>query len=79
MSISRSGSISVNHAATYYTRNGVAGVAISQPKTEAGVRHIPMMDTVYDALKNEYDRQKRDGFCTFELDGFSGGVFSRIS
>ena len=35
-----------------------------------------MMDTVYDALKNEYDRQKRDGFCTFEFDGFSGFVFS---
>lgn len=39
-------SISVNHAATYYTRNGVAGFAISKPKTEAGIRHIPMMDTV---------------------------------
>ena len=68
--------ISVNHAATYYTRNGVAGFAISRPKTEAGIRQIPMMDAVYNALKNEYDRQKKDGFCTYELDGVSGFIFS---
>lgn len=68
--------ISVNHAATYYTRNGVAGFAISKPKTEAGIRQIPMMDTVYDALLNEYERQKEEGFCTYELDGFTGFVFS---
>lgn len=36
-------SISVNHSATYYTRNGTACFEISAPKTEAGVRHIPMM------------------------------------
>jgi hypothetical protein len=59
-------SISVNHSATYYTRNGKASFGISKPKTEAGIRHIPMMDTVYNALKNEYDRQKRDGFCAYE-------------
>ena len=68
--------ISVNHAATYYTRNGVAGFAISRPKTEAGIRQIPMMDAVYNALKNEYDRQKKDGFCTYELDDVSGFIFS---
>lgn len=68
--------ISVNHAATYYTRNGVAGFGISKPKTEAGIRQIPMMDTVHDALLNEYERQKKEGFCTYELDGFTGFVFS---
>ena len=35
-----------------------------------------MMDTVYDALLNEYERQKEEGFCTYELDGFTGFVFS---
>lgn len=69
-------SISVNHSATYYMRNGTACFGISAPKTEAGVRHIPMMGAVYDALKNEYERQKRDGFCTYELDGYTGFVFS---
>lgn len=69
-------SIHVNHSATYYTRNGRAGFEISEPKTEKGKRKIPIMDTVYDALKNEYDRQKRDGFCVYELDGYTGFIFS---
>ena len=30
-------------------RNGTACFGISAPKTEAGVRHIPMMGEVYDA------------------------------
>ena len=67
--------ISVNHSATYYTRNGTAGFGISKPKTEAGIRSIPLMDTVYDSMKNEYDRRKREGFCVYELDGFTGFVF----
>ena len=46
------------------------------PKTEAGVRNIPLIDPVYEALQNEYDRQKRDGFCTVELDGMTGFIFS---
>jgi integrase len=57
-------------------RGGTAGFAISAPKTEAGIRYIPMMDAVYDALKNEYDRQKRDGFSVCELEGYSGFVFT---
>src|SRR5574344_370916 len=58
-------SISVNHSASYYTRDGVACFAISKPKTESGIRYIPMMDAVHDALKNEYDRQKREGFSVY--------------
>lgn len=34
------------------------------------------MDTVYNALKNEYDIQKRDGFRVYELEGCTGFVFS---
>ena len=69
-------SISVNHAVTYYTRKGTACFGVSLPKTEAGVRNIPLIDPVYEALQNEYDRQKRDGFCTVELDGMTGFIFS---
>ena len=69
-------SISVNHAVTYYTRREKVCFGVSLPKTESGIRTIPMMDAVYDALKNEYDRQKRDGFCVVELDGMTGFVFS---
>jgi len=69
-------SISVNHAVTYYTRGGTACFGVSLPKTDSGIRTIPMIDAVNDALKNEYERQKRDGFCVVELDGMTGFVFS---
>lgn len=69
-------SISVNRTATYYTRDGKAGFVISEPKTESGKRKIPMMDTVFEALKSEKDRQKRDGFSSYELDGCTGFVFT---
>ena len=59
--------ISVNHAVPYYTRNGVACFGVSMPKTEMGIRTIPLMDEVYDVLLKEYERQKKDGFCSYEL------------
>ena len=68
--------ISVNHSVTYYMRGGKAGFGVSKPKTEAGNRKIPIMDTVYDTLKNEYDRQKHEGFCLMEVDGMHGFIFS---
>lgn len=68
--------IRVDHAATYYRRGEHVGFAITDVKTEAGVRYIPMMDAVYDALMNEYERQKRDGFSFYELDGMTGFVFT---
>ena len=68
--------ININHSVSYYTRGGQACFGVSKPKTEAGVRDIPMMDTVYDALKNEYELQKRTGFCVVELEGMTGFVFS---
>ena len=68
--------ISVNHAVTYYVRDGVSCFGVSMPKTETGIRTIPLMDAVYDALLNEYERQKKDGFCLYELEGMSGFIFS---
>ena len=35
-----------------------------------------MMDTVHKILTDEYERQKYEGFCTYELDGMSGFIFS---
>ena len=61
--------INVNHAVTYYTRREKVCFGVSKPKTEAGTRLIPMM-------KNEYDRQKKDGFCVAEVDGMNGFIFS---
>lgn len=57
--------ISINHNLTYYSREDDSfrcEFRVSEPKTEAGVREIPMMQPVYDALKDEWERQEKEGF-----------------
>ena len=49
---------------------------IQTPKTEAGNRTIPILDEVFDAFLLEYQYQKALGFCTEEIDGYSGFIFS---
>ena len=49
--------------------------SISLPKTEAGIRNIPMIDAVYDALQAELEDQKENGFNETEIDGMSGFIF----
>lgn len=72
--------ISINHSLVYYSReykgHGICSFAVSLPKTEAGIRMIPMLDTVYEALKREYAFQEENGFNETEIDGMSGFVFS---
>ena len=50
--------------------------AISLPKTEAGIRYIPMTDEVYDVFKAEYYRQQENGFSQFSIEGMSGFIFT---
>lgn len=70
-------SISVNHNLTDRPDDqGKCGKHIQTPKTEAGTRHIPMLDEVYEAFLAEYEIQKCTGFCEEEIDGYSGFVFS---
>ena len=49
--------ISINHSLVYYSteykEHPMCTFSISLPKTEAGIRIIPMMDAVYDALQTE--------------------------
>ena len=71
--------IDINHSMTYYPRKTdtyKCEFKVSLPKTEAGVRILPMMQPVYEALETEYERQKEEGFCTAVVDGMSGFVFS---
>lgn len=49
---------------------------ISLPKTEAGVRTIPMLDMVKDAFEIEREAQKETEANTQVLDGMSGFVFT---
>ena len=71
--------IDINHSMTYYPRRTdtyKCEFKVSLPKTEAGIRILPMMQPVYEALQSEYERQKEDGFCTAVVDGMSGFIFS---
>ena len=70
--------IDINHSMTYYPRRTdtyKCEFKVSLPKTEAGIRILPMMQPVYEALQSEYERQKEDGFCTAVVDGMSGFIF----
>ena len=48
---------------------------VSQPKTQAGIRTIPMLDMVYDAFMMEQYDQRENGGNSSEIDGMSGFVF----
>lgn len=71
--------IDINHSVTYYPRREdtyVCEFKVSLPKTEAGIRVIPMIDRVYEALREEYESQQEEGFNITEIDGMSGFIFT---
>lgn len=69
--------ISINHATIYMFMEEThkSEFHISTPKTEAGVRIIPMLDAVEKALRDEYESQQETGFNTQVVDGMSGFIF----
>lgn len=69
--------ISVNHSVVYYPvgKDRKSVMRISKPKTEAGIRSIPMLDMVYDAFMMEKEAQKENGGNLSEIDGMKGFVF----
>ncbi len=75
--------ININHSVTYYPRNekGKKGTStkcefrVEKPKTESGVREIPMFERVSQALKEEYEDQIENGFNETIVDGMSGFIF----
>lgn len=70
--------IDINHSMTYYPRKKdtyKCEFKVSLPKTESGIRVIPMMEPVYEVLKEEYDKRKEEGFCPVVVDGMSGFIF----
>ena len=48
---------------------------ISKPKTNAGIRTIPMLDTVKDAFEMLKEEQEESGQCDAEIDGMTGFIF----
>jgi Site-specific recombinase XerD len=73
------GSISINHNVTYYPRSDKGyrcEFQVSLPKTKAGIRTVPMLEKVKEALELEKKNQKQYGYHSLvELDGMSGFIF----
>jgi len=68
--------ISINHTLIYRVHNKTkANYYITTPKTSAGIRIIPMLSEVREALKTEYRCQMEQGFCESVIDNYSGFVF----
>ena len=69
--------ISVNHTLVYYNHrvNGCY-FSINTPKTKAGHRTIPMIDSVKEALLNEWKIQKESCIPqNIMIDGYTGFIF----
>lgn len=69
--------ISINHSLSYYQKpeSNKSVLRISKPKTEAGIRTIPMLDIVKDAFEMLYEEQLENGFNESEIDVMSGFIF----
>ena len=72
--------IDVNHSLVYYAEEGAettkSVMQASLPKTEAGVRKIPMLPQVYEAFLAEKSAQKKTGNCISEIDGLKDFIFA---
>lgn len=69
--------ITVNHSLTYRPtlETGSSEMRISLPKTEAGIRTIPMLDVVKDAFEILREEQEDTGYNEQIIDGMYGFVF----
>lgn len=72
--------IDINHSLVYYSReykgHPMCSFAVSEPKTDAGTRKIPMIDAVCESLQEELERQQENGFNTTIIDGMTGFIFT---
>lgn len=73
----QSKTISINHTVTYYpTSDGRTSIfRVHEPKTESGIRTIPMLDSVKEALEILKEDEAETGANEQEIDGYSGFIF----
>lgn len=73
------GYIDINHNLTYCMRRDGTNKCkyeVSLPKTEAGIRQIPILKEVREALEDERDYQELSGvYCTAKVDGMTDFIF----
>lgn len=69
--------LSVNHTLVYFKHSqGGCYFAVNTPKTRAGERTIPLIDSVKEALELEREYQKTVGIkCNAKVDGFTNFIF----
>lgn len=69
--------IKINKTIRYFRKNGEhSDFHITTPKTRGSIREIPMLSTVESILREEYERQKIEGFCEAVIDGFTHFVWT---
>ena len=73
------GIITIDHNVTYTPRSAKGfrcEYEVGLPKTEAGIRTIPMLKKVKEALELEKENQRKTGIiCSVELDGMTNFIF----
>ena len=71
------GFIEINHAISYYPTRGsqTSTLQVHFPKTQAGIRRIPMMEKVKEALLMAKEEQEEEGVVQPVLNGLTGFVF----
>jgi len=70
------GIISINHSLIYRLQDdGTVKFRVTTTKTKNSNREIPMFDSVKKALRAEYQRQSKEGFCLDEIEGFTGFIW----
>lgn len=68
--------ININHNLIYRLQdNGKCEFHITTPKTQAGIRVIPMLNEVKAALLKERKKQEKTGFNETVIDGYRGFIF----
>lgn len=69
--------ISINHNLIYRPQegSGKCEMHITTPKTSSGIRTIPMMQEVKNALRDIRLQQMAHGFSNVEIDGYKGFIF----
>jgi len=69
--------VNINHQLIYKKNENGYSFYVSNPKTNSGIRIIPMTTDVYNALKCQREQQLSSGKRTnIEIDGYSDFVFS---
>ena len=73
----KNGTISINHTVTYYPTSDTRECVyhFHKPKTEAGIRVIPMLDLVRDAFDILKEDERENGPNEQVIDGYKGFIF----